>query len=193
VPTEAPQSTANPTTTRQETSAPSTGAPAPGPVDPATRVPTSAPSSAIRGPTTSPTTNAPTSAPSPAVGVVTTSPSTSGGVRTTDFYIEYRVLSNDEPAEEVVQDLIDFTNDYVTNFLQTEVSEYSVEKFESTLFELDTTPSPLNPPDRDQPATIRITFDTLVIIAADSPLQPKATQVDEDIARAFEVGTSFVK
>jgi hypothetical protein len=116
----------------------------------------------------------------------------SGVFRTNDFYIEYRVLTNDVPTDQQSQDIVDFTNDYVNEFFRTTITDYTVELFTSVLFEEINTASDVDPPTRDQPARIRLVFDTSLTLADNSPSVPTIDQVNTDLARAFENGTTFL-
>jgi hypothetical protein len=71
------------------------------------------------------------------------------------------------------------------------VDAYDVEFFTSTLLDFVYTPSGVDPPTRDDPASMKITFDTSVQIADGSPTTPTANELDMDIERAFENGTTF--
>jgi hypothetical protein len=137
--------------------------------------------------TTTPTT-APTLTPNTAA---TTLAPTDDSSFATDFLIDFRVVTSDEPSDQEVQDLVTFTNAYVSEFLTSMITEYSVESFNSTLFDLTLIPSTSDPPTTVAPARIRITFDTLVIISADSPIMPTVQQIDSDIAKAFQNGSTF--
>jgi hypothetical protein len=127
-------------------------------------------------------TEPPTFRPSPRSPVVDTS----------DFFIEYSVLTNDSPTDEQVNSLLVFTNEYVNNFLKMNVTEYVVESFDSSLYDLVVTPASIDPPTTTTPATIRLVFKTTVIIAEESPFIPTASDIDFDIARAFETDTTFL-
>jgi hypothetical protein len=173
-------------------SEPPTSPPSLGPTIPRiTDSPTLAPSAVASGePTVA--TDSPSERVSSTPSVLPSATPTVGSevIRTNDFYLEFLVLTNDEPTDEDVQKVIDFTNSHLTSFFRTNVTEYQVESFNCTLLNLTLTPSASEPPTMEQPASIRISFNPAVTLAPNSP-NPTFSQVDDDMERAFETGTTF--